>query len=399
MDGERIDPHLRAALDHAPDRDLAPPPALNAQIVREARRAVAPREPALARAWSWLMQPAGAAALATVALATVITLMWRDGPPQPDEAAGRHGAPAGPPPAIGAAQAPRDEKSKAAGEGATAAATTQLPAPAPNAARAAAPGPAAAIAPPAPPARAKPASPAPAAAPAPAAPAPARRAEPEERVMSAPATAAARPEQARAAEMQDVPAKRSEESAAPRRDLPAAEALSDKTSRRDPEASPPPRPRAEPAPPAGAAAPVRQAAGIALPAPAAPAEPAAALPRPSTGTPPGTAAARNQVFARERGGLAADARAAAPVFPRDTLAVLQQLEREAQGRWRSVEADATPRGQALYGSGGQLLGHLLIEGQSVLWQDGRGAWRAELDAAALRALRETLERSEPPARP
>ena len=72
------DAHLRAALRHAPDADAAPPAALSARILADARRAVAPP-----RWWQALGRPAGAAAFASVVLAGFIGLMWRGGPPPP----------------------------------------------------------------------------------------------------------------------------------------------------------------------------------------------------------------------------------------------------------------------------------------------------------------------------
>jgi hypothetical protein len=97
-DHEQRDAHLLAALQHAPDRDVRPPPALSAQILLSARQAVQPAPPAVpARPWkeTWLerllqwqrllTQPATAGALATLAVATVIGLMWRSGVPANEE--------------------------------------------------------------------------------------------------------------------------------------------------------------------------------------------------------------------------------------------------------------------------------------------------------------------------
>lgn len=84
------DTHLLAALRHAPDQGVAPPPGLSAHILSQAQQAVAP---ALAAPWlqRWrrglraldrlLSQPALTGALATVALATMIGVMWRGGAP------------------------------------------------------------------------------------------------------------------------------------------------------------------------------------------------------------------------------------------------------------------------------------------------------------------------------
>jgi hypothetical protein len=72
------DPHLLAALRHAPDRDALPPPELSARILAAARDAVRPL-PA-ASPWSrfanWWVQPQVGAAFATLALATLLGVMW-----------------------------------------------------------------------------------------------------------------------------------------------------------------------------------------------------------------------------------------------------------------------------------------------------------------------------------
>lgn len=89
MSGDELprDAHLRAALRHAPDRALAPPEALSREILAAARAAVAPPpwpRRVLAKATALLdllRRPAAGAAFASLVLATVIGLMWRDGPP------------------------------------------------------------------------------------------------------------------------------------------------------------------------------------------------------------------------------------------------------------------------------------------------------------------------------
>lgn len=88
MSDER-DPHLLAALRHAPDRDALPPPELSARILAAARDAVRPL-PA-ASPWSrfanWLTQPQVGAAFATLALATLLGVMWgTHEPPEPASA-------------------------------------------------------------------------------------------------------------------------------------------------------------------------------------------------------------------------------------------------------------------------------------------------------------------------
>jgi len=118
-DDDARDAHLRAALRHAPDHDAAPPPALSEQILAVARRSVRPApedraswvrraRAAFASALDALTRPAGAAAFASLVLATVIGVMWREGaPPEalPERAPAQRVAPPTPsaPPA---AQAP-----------------------------------------------------------------------------------------------------------------------------------------------------------------------------------------------------------------------------------------------------------------------------------------------------
>ncbi len=91
---EPRDAHLRSALRYAPDAGLQPPHHLSAQILAAAHReaAASPRHVRTAaaprRRW-WLPLGTGASgALASVLLAGVMGLLWRDGPPSPslDEA-------------------------------------------------------------------------------------------------------------------------------------------------------------------------------------------------------------------------------------------------------------------------------------------------------------------------
>jgi hypothetical protein len=74
------DAHLVAALRHAPDRDVAPPAQLSAAILGQAQQALRARRPAPASAWRalWaqLWQPAPMAAFGTLAMATLIGVMW-----------------------------------------------------------------------------------------------------------------------------------------------------------------------------------------------------------------------------------------------------------------------------------------------------------------------------------
>lgn len=90
-DAAELDAHLRAALRHAPDRDTAAPAQLSEQILSAARRSVQPMHEgpawprhvraALASALDALTRPAGAAAFASLVLATVIGVMWHEGDP------------------------------------------------------------------------------------------------------------------------------------------------------------------------------------------------------------------------------------------------------------------------------------------------------------------------------
>jgi hypothetical protein len=80
------DPHLQAALRHAPDARVEAPPEIAARVLAEARRAVAPvaTPPWWARWWAragagWMPQ----GAFATLLLAGLITLLWRDDRPGP----------------------------------------------------------------------------------------------------------------------------------------------------------------------------------------------------------------------------------------------------------------------------------------------------------------------------
>jgi hypothetical protein len=77
-DAER-DAHLRAALRHAPDADLAPPPALSDAILRAARAAVKPAPPA--RGW-WSTLP-WSGSLAGLTAATLFGLIWWPAPSPP----------------------------------------------------------------------------------------------------------------------------------------------------------------------------------------------------------------------------------------------------------------------------------------------------------------------------
>ncbi len=75
------DAHLLAALRHAPDRDVAPPAQLSAAILSQAQQALRGRPSAPTggwrAAWAWLWRPAPMAAFGTLAMASLIGVMWR----------------------------------------------------------------------------------------------------------------------------------------------------------------------------------------------------------------------------------------------------------------------------------------------------------------------------------
>jgi hypothetical protein len=86
------DPHLLAALRHAPDRDVAPSDALSEAILAAARAAVrVPRRspPVAAEPWprrfaAWLLRPSVGAAFGTLAVATLVGVLWSSQePPEP----------------------------------------------------------------------------------------------------------------------------------------------------------------------------------------------------------------------------------------------------------------------------------------------------------------------------
>ncbi len=85
------DPHLQTALRHAPDAQLAAPAEVSAQILAAAHRSTAEarRQPVAAttgwrhRLTAWWRQPQASAAMATVLLAGVVGLLWRDEQPGP----------------------------------------------------------------------------------------------------------------------------------------------------------------------------------------------------------------------------------------------------------------------------------------------------------------------------
>jgi hypothetical protein len=72
------DAHLLAALRHAPDRDALPPREVSARILAAARAAVQPARvaPWWQRVGAWLVQPQVAASFGTLAVASIVGLMW-----------------------------------------------------------------------------------------------------------------------------------------------------------------------------------------------------------------------------------------------------------------------------------------------------------------------------------
>lgn len=74
------DAHLLAALRHAPDRDALPPRELSERILAAARASVQParksRAPWSQRLGGWLARPQVAAAFGTLAVASLVGVMW-----------------------------------------------------------------------------------------------------------------------------------------------------------------------------------------------------------------------------------------------------------------------------------------------------------------------------------
>ncbi|XVJ71613.1 MAG: hypothetical protein HEQ39_19955 [Rhizobacter sp.] len=115
---ELVDAHLRTALRHAPDADAAPPAALSAAILSQARAAASIKQTStqaeplapvwqllawLRQGWLALSQPALAAGVASVMVASVVGVMWWDRVPEdvsaPKELSREQAAPAAPSPA------------------------------------------------------------------------------------------------------------------------------------------------------------------------------------------------------------------------------------------------------------------------------------------------------------
>lgn len=83
--------HLLAALQHAPDRDVVPPAALSAAILRRAQAAAQPPRVRWWVALDRLWRPAPMAAFGAVAMATLIGILW-SGQDPPEAHASSRGA-------------------------------------------------------------------------------------------------------------------------------------------------------------------------------------------------------------------------------------------------------------------------------------------------------------------
>lgn len=406
MSDDARDAHLRQALRHAPDRDAAPPAALSASILAQARAAVqpaaphrAPAAPWWSRLWQQMATPAFGGAFASVMLAGVIGVMWQDGPP---------------PEALPGAER---ESAKAP---ATAPMPAPMPAPIPAAAPAAAPAvPSAAVQdtaradspPPAPPAPTLPAQKA--ASPSP--PAAAKVAEAKREAPPAPLAAESRsaPTLSGAVENRQPGA-----AAGPRANTvpeaaPAAPAAA--TVPAVPAVPPPapvpfpttataqapaPAPAPSPAPaakPAPAAAPGGQAPVV---APASPPAPAAVAPARSI-LQEATRDAARDVEAQPRSarreasapaglGAASLARPTPPLDPlaaplaalsgaapddarsRDARLALLDARRQTVGPWQPAEPPAAEPTLVVVAPDGVPLGRLWIDERAVTWQPARG---------------------------
>ena len=103
-DDDARDAHLVAALRHAPDRDLAPPDALSQRILAQARAhaqgSTRRAEPSRAGVWQRALdalfgRPQLAAAFGTLAVATLVGVMWSTREPAQEPPQAR--APVAPP--------------------------------------------------------------------------------------------------------------------------------------------------------------------------------------------------------------------------------------------------------------------------------------------------------------
>jgi hypothetical protein len=356
------DAHLRAALRHAPDREAAPPPGLSALILAQARQAAATATASHVpwfRRWGLALQaldrllpsPALGGAVATVALATVIGVMWRGGPPADREEPSladatapvvMPAAPAPPPPVVPVRQPPAADS------------RNEIPAaqiPIASAPKVASPT--------RPTRRAKPVSPAGSAPPVRAA---------AKAAAAVPAQAAAgpvvdaEPETPRSADLAHLLA--SAQTAASEAFVPASGSA--------------------PQPLAALLAALRdQSATVQV------------LPGPRNG--PQTearlaSAAGDAAHERSAGGEHLARKAQAAVDPSDGHEWLAQVARATEGRWQPVATPALDAGQPghVIQVGGVPAGRLVLTGSGVLWLPGEGsgpAWQAGLEAPILQALR------------
>jgi hypothetical protein len=357
------DPHLLAALRHAPDRDASPPPALSARILAQARQASSTVSPPLRPArtagwlpslWAWLAQPVAAGALGTVLIAGFIGLMWH-GQPVPD-AVTRPPVPELAPAPV-AAPTPDPEPD---------------PGPAPAPATATAPGPAPTSPPPAEEAAKNTTATDAAERAAPRAERPTRRApsaEPQQRKAHS-ATPPAIPPAAPPAEVKDAAPAPQVPEIATRPSVAPPPAPSAAVTPDAPAATPPPAPsprqsaaglvgRSAPARPSAFPAPDRGAAratGSAGPAPAATAGNAAE----TAASPPGPDPLQSALAGLQS--------------PEDARwrTVLQDLRRETAGRWQVLERAPDSVGRAVNNAAGQFLGRLWQVGPQTAWQDPDG---------------------------
>ena len=348
LDDDARDAHLRAALRHAPDHDLAAPNALTERILARAASAVgAHGRPGwlagLRRSLAALAQPRPAAALASLALATVVGLMWREGPP-PEAPADRVAAASTPPPAGTASVA-------------------EAPLPAPAAAKLEAPPPPAA---------------------------PTMRRAPPAIVDRVPKSMPAPTEPRRAERRRDEAPSAGAITAVPAPPNPPAAA-----------AAPPAAPaRAEPQ--AAAASESRSitlpaaemARGFAGPAPmnaqlAAKAAPDAV----ATATNPLRAAVAALLRAGEAGARWQTAGSALKPLNAAAMAWLQDVQRQAAGRWQTGSGAELSANALVFSGEAGLLGRLEVVDGGVLWQPAGtpgATWFAALPPATVQALRDGL---------
>jgi hypothetical protein len=153
-DDDLRDAHLLTALRHAPDRDVTPPAHVSAAILGHARQAVrapkahAPAWPgSLRAAFERLWQPAPMAAFGTLAMATLIGVLW-GGQDAPDATPSLRSAPAAAAPPLASAAASiavapvLPEAARTDAKGVTAAPITKAPVAAPPVPATPAPAPA-----------------------------------------------------------------------------------------------------------------------------------------------------------------------------------------------------------------------------------------------------------------